>query len=132
MRDKEIVVNIGKAIDASVELRNKKELIEQFIALLSPASNIDVDWPAFVNAKKKTELDQLIAQENLKKDETYDFINNAFKNGEIQSSGTAFAKILPPVSRFSPTGDRMKKKELVLEKLNAYFDRYYDISSGSI
>ena len=132
LRDKEIVVNIGKAIDASVELRNKKELIEQFIALLSPASNIDVDWPAFVNAKKKTELDQLIAQENLKKDETYDFINNAFKNGEIQSSGTAFAKILPPVSRFSPTGDRMKKKELVLEKLNAYFDRYYDISSGSI
>ncbi|MCD1118107.1 hypothetical protein [Chryseobacterium turcicum] len=33
------------------------------------------------------------------------------------------------LSRFSPTGDLMKKKEIVLEKLKAYFDRFFDISA---
>lgn len=132
LTDKEIVVNIGKAIDSSIELRNKKELIEQFIATLTPSSDVDEDWQEFVNAKKKAELDQIITEEGLKPDEAYAFINNAFKNGELQSSGTAFANILPPVSRFSPTGDRTNKKEIVLEKLNAYFERYYDISRGGV
>jgi type I restriction enzyme R subunit len=132
LRDKEVVVNISKAIDSSLELRNKKELIEQFIASLTPSSNVEDDWLSFVNQKKKDELDQIIAEENLKADATYTFISNAFKYGEIQSSGTTFASILPPVSRFTPTGDRAKKKEIVLEKLNAYFERYYDITDGSV
>ncbi|TKC01410.1 type I restriction endonuclease subunit R [Pedobacter cryotolerans] len=132
LKDKEVVVNISKAIDSSVELRNKKELIEQFIASLTPFSNVEEDWQAFVSTKKKDELDTIIEEENLKAPETYTFINNAFKYGEIQSSGTTFAKILPPVSRFTATGDRTKKKEIVLEKLNAYFERYYDITSETI
>ncbi|MFV0554808.1 MAG: type I restriction endonuclease subunit R, partial [Mangrovibacterium sp.] len=36
LKDKEIVISISKAIDSSVELRNKKELIEQFIDSLTP------------------------------------------------------------------------------------------------
>ena len=132
LKDKEIVISIGKAIDSSIELRNKKELIEQFIASLTPSSNVEDNWQEFVNVKKKEELDNIIVEENLKPEETYSFINSAFKNGEIQSSGTTFAKILPPVSRFTATGDRTKKKEIVLEKLNAYFDRYYDITNRII
>lgn len=132
LKDKEIIVNISKAIDSSIELRNKKELIEQFIASLTPSSNVEDNWQQFVNEKKKEELDAIISEENLKPEATYTFINNAFKNGEIQSSGTAFAKILPPVSRFTATGDRTKKKDMVLEKLNAYFERYYDITNGTV
>ncbi|HEY1056702.1 MAG TPA: type I restriction endonuclease subunit R [Emticicia sp.] len=132
LKNKEIGISISKAIDSSVELRNKKELIEQFIASLTPDSNVEDDWQQYVNEKKKIELDAIIAEENLKPEETYTFINNAFKYGEIQSSGTTFAKILPPVSRFTATGDRTKKKEVVLDKLNAYFERYYDITAGEI
>jgi type I restriction enzyme R subunit len=130
LKDKEISISISKAIDSSVELRNKKELIEQFIASLTPDSNVEDDWQQYVNEKKKIELETIISEENLKADETYTFINNAFKYGEIQSSGTTFAKILPPVSRFTATGDRTKKKETVLEKLRAYFERYFDITNG--
>lgn len=128
LKDKEMVVNISKAIDSSIDLRNKKELIEKFVASLTPSSNVDDEWINYVEEEKKAELKRIISDENLKEEETKTFINNSFKNGEIQAVGTAFAKILPPVSRFSPTGDLTKKKETVLEKLKVYFDRFFDIS----
>ena len=131
LKDKEMVVNISKAIDSSIDLRNKKELIEKFVASLTPSSNVDDEWINYVDEEKKAELNRIISDENLKEEETKTFINNSFKNGEIQAVGTAFAKILPPVSRFSPTGDLTKKKETVLEKLKVYFDRFFDITTIS-
>lgn len=130
LKDKEIVINISKAIDSSVELRNKKELIEQFIDSLTPSTNVDDDWHSFVDAKKLEELDRIINDENLDKDEAYKFITNAFRDGYLQSTGTALSKVLPPVSRFNPTGDRTKKRESVLEKLSAFFNKFWDISGG--
>jgi type I restriction enzyme R subunit len=132
LSDKEVIVSINKAIDSSVDLRNKKELIEKFVASLTPSSDVEDEWNRYVNEQKKTELEKIITEENLKPEETITFINNSFKNGEIQSAGTAFASILPPVSRFSPTGERTIKKETVLEKLKKYFDRFFDISSGEV
>lgn len=130
LKDKEIVISISKAIDSSVELRNKKELIEQFIQSLTPTTNVDDDWHSFVDEKKLEELDSIIAEENLDKDETYKFLNNAFRDGFVQNTGTAISKVLPPVSRFSPTGERTKKRETVLEKLSAFFSKFWDISGG--
>lgn len=130
LKDKEIVISIGKAIDSSVELRNKKELIEQFIESLTPTTNVDDDWHSFVDAKKLEELETIITDENLDKDETYKFINNAFRDGFVQNTGTAISKVLPPVSRFTPTGDRTKKRDTVLEKLGAFFNKFWDISGG--
>ncbi len=132
LKDKEIVISISKAIDSSVELRNKKELIEQFIDSLTPSTNVDDDWHSFVDAKKVEELDQIINDENLDKKETYKFITNAFRDGYVQSTGTALSKVLPPVSRFTPTGDRSMKRESLLEKLSSFFNKFWDISSGSI
>ena len=130
LKDKEIVISIGKAIDSSVELRNKKELIEQFIESLTPATNVDDDWRSFVDEKKLEELERIINEENLDKDETYKFITNAFRDGFVQNTGTAISRVLPPVSRFSPTGERTKKRDTVLEKLGAFFNKFWDISGG--
>jgi len=130
LKDKEIVISISKAIDSSVELRNKKELIQQFIDSLTPSTNVDDDWHSFVDAKKLEELETIITDENLDKDETYKFINNAFRDGFVQSTGTAISKVLPPVSRFTPTGDRTKKRDTVIEKLTAFFNKFWDISGG--
>ena len=132
LKDKEIVISISKAIDSSVELRNKKELIEQFIESLTPTTNVDDDWHTFVDEKKLEELDSIIAEENLDKDETYKFLNNAFRDGFVQNTGTAISKVLPPVSRFSPTGERTKKRETVLERLGAFFNKFWDISGGKL
>ena len=128
MQDKEIVISIVKSINSSMELRNKKDLIEAFLESLTPKSKVDDDWLAFVASRKKEELARIIQDEKLNQKETEVFMRNAFRDGFLQSNGTAMARILPPVSRFSPTGDRTKKREAVLEKLTAFFERFKDIS----
>lgn len=127
--DKELLVDINKAIDSSVELRNKKELIEQFISTINAGSSVDDDWQSFVNSKKIEELDRIISEENLDHDETYRFIENAFRDGNVQTSGTAISRIMPPVSRFTPDQSRGKKRDTVLDKLTAFFSKFFDISS---
>ena len=127
LQDKEIVVSISKAVNSSMELRNKKELIEQFIESLTPASDVDNDWRAYVQQQKEDELNAIIADEKLKEEETRAFMENAFKDGELQTTGTAFAGILPPVSRFSPTQERTQKRERILERIKAFFERFRDL-----
>ena len=117
-----------KRIGGDVEMRKKKDLIESFIASLKPKSNVDDDWNTFIAEKRKEELDKIIKDENLNPEETRKFMENAFRDGFIQRSGTAITKILPPVSRFTPTGERAKKRASVLEKLTAYFERFWNIS----
>lgn len=129
-KDKEILVDINKAIDSSVELRNKKELINQFIASLDVGANIDEDWQKFVSKRKIEELEQIIQDENLNRDAAYTFVNNAFRDGHVATTGTAITKVLPPVSRFSKTGERTQKRESVLTRLTQFFERFFDISSG--
>ncbi len=130
--DKELLVDINKAIDSSVELRNKKELIEQFISSINADSSVDDDWQSFVNSKKVEELNQIITEENLDRDETYRFIESAFRDGGVQTSGTAITKIMPPVSRFSPDQSRGKKRETVLDKLASFFNKFFDISNNRL
>ena len=129
-KNRELLVDINKAIDSSVELRNKKDLINQFITTLDVHSMVDEDWQKFVEGKKVEELEQIITNENLDRDATYAFIRNAFRDGGVATTGTAITKILPPVTRFSPTGERTKKRESVLEKLTGFFERFFDISGS--
>jgi type I restriction enzyme R subunit len=129
IKNKEILTDINKAIDSSIELRNKKDLINQFIASLDASSVIDVDWPEYVEKKMNEELNEIIEKENLNPEETYKFVYNAFRSGSIPTTGTDIAKILPPISRFSPGGERSKKRESVLDKLTLFFQRFFDISN---
>ena len=131
-KDKELLADINKAIDSSVELRNKKELINQFIASLDMHSSVDDDWQEFVDKRKIEELEQIIADEELDHDATYKFVQNAFRNGSVATTGTAIAKVLPPVSRFSPSGERSQKRESVLSKLTSFFEKFFDISGGKL
>lgn len=128
--NRELLIDINKAIDSSVELRNKKDLINQFITSLDVQSTVDDDWKKFVEEKKIEELEKIIASEDLDHEATYNFIQNAFRDGNVATTGTAITKVLPPVSRFSPSGDRTKKRENVLTKFTNFFERFFDISGG--
>jgi type I restriction enzyme R subunit len=127
LQDKEIVVSIGKAIDSSVELRNKKDLIEQFIDSLTPATNVDEDWRTFVSEKQKEELNRIISEENLNQAETEKFVKNAFRDGFISETGTAITKLLPPLNPFAPDNQYTAKKQTVIEKLKAFLERFLGI-----
>ncbi len=127
--DLEILDSIIKAVDSSIELRSKKDLIESFINSLTPKSNVDEDWPTYIRKKKDEELEIIITEENLNREEAIKYIDNAFKDGYIQETGTALTRVLPPVSRFTPTGERTKKREIVLAKFQEFFKRFFDIIS---
>ncbi|MDR0572715.1 MAG: type I restriction endonuclease subunit R [Tannerella sp.] len=131
LKDKEIVVTIGKAIDSSVELRNKKDLIEQFITSLTPETSVDDDWQKFVSGKQKEELNRIIADENLNKEETEKFVRNAFRDGFIPETGTAITKLLPPLNPFTPDNQYATKKMTVIEKLKLFFDRFLEIINNA-
>lgn len=84
LNNKEILVDIDKAVNSSIELRNKKDLIEQFIDSLTVDSSVDGDWQEFVKSRKIEELDQIIDDEKLNKKATYSFVENAFRDGYIE------------------------------------------------
>ncbi len=125
--DKVILANINKSIDASVELRSKKALIEGFIAQMTVKTDVDKDWIDFVKKQKAHDLGTIINEEKLKHDETIKFIENSFRDGEIKTTGTDLDKILPPISRFSANGNRMLKKRVVVEKLNLFLEKYFGL-----
>lgn len=124
-KDKEVLVSIDRAVSASLSLRNKKDLIEQFVSSLTVAAHVDEEWKRFMQAKKAEELSTIIAEENLNSQETFSFIENAFRDGALQESGTAIIAILPPVSRFSAGQGHSGKKQAVIEKLRAFFERFF-------
>lgn len=132
VKNREIKIDIYKAIDSSVELRNKKDLIQTFIESLTPTTEVDDDWKKFVDGKKMEELDRIIEEENLNREATYHFVDNAFRDGYVQTTGTALTKVLPPMSRFSSKSERPKKRENVLAKINEFFNKFWDISGGKL
>ncbi len=126
-KDVEIRATIERAINASPSLRNKKDLIEQFVDSVSTAAKVDAEWLTFIAKKKAEELDRIIADEGLNPDETKAFVDNAFRDGGIPTAGTAITKILPPVSRFSLNNNHSAKKQTVLDRLAAFFERYFGL-----
>ena len=132
MKDKEVIAKIHNAINASLDLRNKKDLIEQFINGITPADDVDDAWVEYIRRKKEEELQKIIDEEKLKPIETHNFIDMAFRNGFISISGIAFAQILPPVSRFSKDKKREALRQRVFEKLSAYFEKYKDLGDKNL
>ncbi len=128
--DKEVLITIHKAMDASPELRSKKALIETFIAGINDVDDVMAEWQDFVVAKREEDLKTIIVEERLKEEETRKFLDNSFRDGEIKTVGTDIDKILPPVSRFGG-GARAKKKNSVIAKLKTFFDKYTGIGGES-
>ena len=124
--DKSILVSITKAVNSSIQLRSKKELIEHFIETVNASTNVDEDWRKFVREQKETDLDAIIGEEKLKKEETRKFLNNSFRDGTLKTTGTDIDKILPPASRFGG-GNRAAKKQSVIARLMQFFEKYFGL-----
>lgn len=124
--DKELLLTIRKAVDASPELRSKKQLIESFIAGINDVDDVMNEWHTFVAEQRENDLNAIIAEEKLKPEETRKYIEHAFRDGEIKTSGTDIEKIMPPTSRFGG-GGRAEKKQGVIDKLKGFFEKYFGL-----
>lgn len=131
MSDKEIRAEISRAVDASPTLRNKKDLIEAFVDSVSVDGAVDEEWQAFVAAKRESELQVIIEEERLRADATRAFVETAFRDGTLRTTGTAITKVLPPASRFASDGGHGEKKQRVIEKLGAFFERFFGLGPGA-
>ena len=126
-KDKEILTKIDKAIDSSIQLRSKKDLIHDFIRTMDASTVVDRDWTLFVQKQKDAELDTIIAEEKLKPEETRRFVDNSFRDGSLKTTGTDFDRIMPPVSRFGG-GNRVEKKQGVIQRMMQFFEKYLGVA----
>lgn len=127
-KNKEILVDIEKAINSSVSLRSKVQLIKDFINTVDGQSEVDKDWVKFVDEQRKKDLEEIITEQKLKAEATNKFIENSFRDGVLKTTGTDFDNIMPPVSRFGNGGNnRAEKRKKVVEKLKEYFEKYSEI-----
>ncbi|MEK0210527.1 type I restriction endonuclease subunit R [Bifidobacterium mongoliense] len=129
-KDKGIRAEISRAVDASPTLRDKKDLIETFVDTVSLTGGIDQEWAKYIATKREQELHQIISDEHLKPEPTHQFVANAFRDGALQTSGTAITTILPPASRFTIGGGHAEKKQRVIDKLSAFFKRFTGLGQG--
>ena len=129
-RDKEIIVKIKKEIEASPDMRDKRDLIMKFIDQMTPGKGSDDvggDWEEYIEEQKQKQLQAIIDDEHLKPAETTEFMARAFMDGYVTETGTGIAKILPPTNPFLP--DSGEKKQTVIDKLKAYFNRFCNLLS---
>ena len=128
-KDKEILSSINTAINSSLALRSKKELIEGFIDRINVNTDIYKDWTAFVKEQKEHDLETLIEEENLNSEETRKFLDNSFRDGQVKTTGTDIERILPPMRRFG--GDnKTERKQTIIEKISKFFEKYFGISNS--
>ena len=125
-KDKDILNNINRIINASLQLRSKKKLIEDFIQKINVSTKVEKEWQEFLQQNKKIDLETIIKEENLKEEETLKFIENSFRDGVLKTTGTDIDRILPPVSRFS-SDNRTLKKEQIINKLLNFFEKYFGL-----
>ena len=103
-QNKEIVVTIEKAVNSSMNLRSKMELIRNFLSRINAQTEVDGDWKKFVDEQRENDLVVIINEEKLKAEETHKFIENSFRDGVLKTTGTDIDAIMPAVSRFGGGG----------------------------
>jgi type I restriction enzyme R subunit len=128
--DKEIRAEITRAVNASPSLRDKRDLIQDFVDSLSADGSVDEEWLAFVSARRDAELEAIITREGLRPEPTQAFVHAAFRDGAVQATGTAITKVLPPVSRFAGGGAHADKKARVISALRAHVERFLGLGSS--
>ncbi len=129
--DEETLRNIRKCIDASPDLRDKRELIMRFVSSLTPDSDVYERWEEYVKQEKERDFQQIISEEQLNETEALRFIRNAFLIGYVKEGGTELESILPPIDPFDKRADRSGKRQTVLERIKAFFSKFFDISHGN-
>ena len=131
--DKEIIGAIDRAVKSSIELRSKKELIDGFVKRVSASGgNVKDDWQHYIHEQSAKDIHKLIDEEKLRPDETIKYVSNVLRDGEMHTNGTDIDKIMPPMSRFGKKGKRAEKKQGIIEKLKAFFEKYLGLGMKSL
>lgn len=124
-KDQKLLGSIYSSVNASLDLREKRDLIEKY--LNSRESGEELEWNEYIEREKQMALQDLINKNHLKPKETQEFMNRAFRDGEMKTTGTDIDKLMPPISRFGGN-KRDEKKSGIVRKLTEFFDRFLGLN----
>jgi hypothetical protein len=110
-------------------MHDKRELVERFIdSQVADGEDIQEKFYEYVEEQSREELEDIIMDEGLKADEAREFMRQSFEEGYVNGNGTAITRILPPIPIFGGGAKkRAEKKKTVLEKLQGYFKKFYEL-----
>jgi type I restriction enzyme R subunit len=114
-----------RGIESSPTLRNKKELLEDFISKINSPKDIEIQFKRFVSDEAEKELVDLGQRNDLDLEKTRQFLNRSLKDKAVLTDGTALVDLNSGAS----VGFGKKRnawKEKIAKELIAYFDKYVD------
>ncbi|NHA61966.1 type I restriction-modification system subunit M [Helicobacter pylori] len=126
-----VKTKIEPIINSSIELRNKKDLIMDFIDKYNKDQEVHAYFQDYIHQKREEEFQNIIEENRLNEEKAYSFMQHAFKGGEISFSGTEFPKIIEEKpSRFDKSSRYQEVKEKVAASLSRFFHRFCDLTSS--
>ncbi|GAA7426319.1 type I restriction endonuclease subunit R [Helicobacter pylori] len=125
-----VKTKIEPIINSSIELRNKKDLIMDFIDKYNKDQEVHAYFQEYIHQKREEEFQNIIEENRLNEEKAYSFMQHAFRGGEINFSGTEFPKIIEEKpSRFNKNSRYQEVKEKVAASLSRFFHRFCDLTS---
>ena len=121
--DREIPVDIMRALASSPAMRGKRDLIEEFYRRVSLNGDVPTEFESFIAAKRDSELDAIIEAERLGEG-ARDFAYDSLREGYVPDEGTGLSSILPPARRFGGGGSREAIRSRVLDALRTWVERF--------
>ncbi len=126
-KDLQVRAQIFRAVDSSPSLRSKRDLVESFVDSVPADGTVDEQWQVFVAAKREAELEAIIVEQKLKPEQTRAYVEAAFRDGQLRTTGTEITRSLPPVSRFNREAGHGDLKRRVMGALTVFFDRFFGL-----
>ncbi|GAA9379272.1 type I restriction endonuclease subunit R [Helicobacter pylori] len=126
-----VKTKIEPIINSSIELRNKKDLIMDFIDKYNKDQEVHAHFQDYTHQKREEEFQNIIEENRLNEEKAYSFMQHAFRGGEISFSGTEFPKIIEEKpSMFGKNSRYQEVKEKVAASLSRFFHRFCDLTSS--
>lgn len=126
-KQEKIKENILKILISNPSLRDKKELIEEFLNEIdnNTTTNYKILFENFMQRKKEEELQKIIKEENLHASLTKEYLDGAFELSFFQDKGENIGRLLPHIDPFAPKSEgNDEKREKIIDKLKGFFNQF--------
>lgn len=124
-KDKVIIADIERLIKSTYDLRNKKELIDEFIDSINSSSDVDEDWKQYIKDSMESELQRIVQEENLDEEGTRDLLRRSFAEGEVSEAGTEIVAIMKcKPSKFIKGNAYQMMKQRFAIRLKEFYERF--------
>ncbi|RDU64610.1 DEAD/DEAH box helicase [Helicobacter didelphidarum] len=126
---------IIKSIESSVSLRNKSDLLKEFLAVIEVKKDeeFEVLFKNFISTKYSEELRVMAQKDGLDKEKVNNFLSNAFDIQQFRDFGKDIDDILPPIPLFASSKEEEEannaKREEIIYELKAFFEKFREFSS---